>query len=159
MTGLAVVIARLCHLPPVPLLFGLNTLLTLIGFHLLGARLITRTLVGFLSFGLTLYLVGPLPRLFPQLLSAVIGGLGVGLGTALVLRCGGALDGCEVIGQVLRATRNIPVVWSLLCINGLLFTMVVILYGLGAAFHSVLAQGIVQAILFLLLPRTRSSSA
>lgn len=157
-TGLAVVAARLCNLPPVSLLFALNAFFALMGFHVLGRRFVTRAMVGFLSFGLTLYLVGPLPRLLPHLASALLGGLGTGLGTAVVLRCGGALDGCEVIGQVLRATLHIPLAWSLLGMNALLFTAVIALYGLEPALSSVVAQGVAQATLFLLLPRKRASA-
>lgn len=155
-TGMVVVAARLTHMPPVYLLLGLNLLMILIAQRALGTAFVSRTAVGFLTLGLTLHLIKPVPPLMPSPLAAVLGGLGTGLGTALVLQCGGALDGSEVIGQLLWATREIPIVWSLLAINTLLFALVIGIYGLEPAFYSLLAQAVVQLTLFLLLPRRRT---
>lgn len=159
MTGMAVIAARLIHLSPVHLLFVLNALFMAIGFRLLGPRFVSRAMVGTLTFGLTLLLIQPLPRLLPGYLATLIGGIGIGVGTALVLRGGGALDGCEVIGQILRSRRQIPLAWSLLAINGIVFTLVVIIYGLEPAFYSVVAQAIAQVTLFLLLPGRHEAGA
>lgn len=155
MTGLAVVIGRVARIPPVQVLIAVNIGSLLVGIRKLGQEFIGRAAAGLLTSGVILSMVGPLPQRLSPLAAAVFGGAGMGLGLGLVLRAGGALDGSEILGMVCRERYGVSLIWFLFWSNVLVFTLVAIRFGLAPSFHSMLAQGVVQAVLVLLLDERR----
>lgn len=149
MTGLAVVLARITEQNPVWVLILLNLIALCLGAVRLGLIFVEITCTALLVFGLTLSLVGPLPTLLSLPAAVFMGGLGVGIGLFLVLRGGGALDGCETLGLLLHRRLGLPLVAFLFLFNLVVFSAASSLYGIEAMLPSVLAQGVGQLFLAL----------
>ena len=151
MTGMAVVLGRLSGVKPVYLFLLLNLICLYAGERKLGARFTIRAAVALLTQGALLFLIDPLPRVFPPVVAAVLGGAGLGLGITWVLKAGGAIDGAEVLGLICQSTFGLSLLTFLFLANAVLFTFVAALYGLEPALHSILAQVVFQGVLALLL--------
>lgn len=149
MTGLAVVLARITGQNPVWVLILLNLTALGLGAVQLGLVFVQSTCTALLIFGLTLSMVGPLPVLLPLPAAVVVGGLGVGVGLFLVLRGGGALDGCETLGLLAHRRLGLPLVPFVVLFNVIVFTAAGSLYGLRVLLPSILAQGVGQLFLAL----------
>jgi uncharacterized membrane-anchored protein YitT (DUF2179 family) len=153
MTGAAVLFARSVHLSPVHVLFVLNALAVLYGSFYLGRSFLEKTAVGFMTLGICLAVIGPLPPLLPALPSAIAGGIGIGLGVGLVLRAGGVLDGSEMMALVLHRSAQLSIVRFLTLFNLVVFIAAVAMMGLSNTLLSILAQGTALTVLSLLVPR------
>lgn len=154
MTGLAAVVGRTAGIPPVLVLLLTNIACLAVGVHHLGPEFMRKAAAGLLSVVAILWLIDPVPALLEPGASAVVGGTGLGIGLGLVLRSGGALDGCEILGLVCRHKFRLPILRWLFGFNLGVFALVLALFGLSESFHSILAQAQVQVVLLLLLRRT-----
>ena len=151
MTGAAVLLGRTAGIRPVYILMVLNAICLLVGSQRLGRPFVEATAVGLVTLGLIIRLVGPLPPMLPLPAAIVIGGLGVGLGTSLILRAGGALDGCEILGVLIQERLGISVVWVLAVANAGIFGTAFGMYGPRASLPSMVAQATGQLVICLLL--------
>lgn len=151
MTGMAVVLGRILLLQPVYLLVVFNALCLLLAVRWLSSAFFQVTAVALLCMDVVLIAVGPLPKMLSLGAAVVLGGCGVGLGLTLVLAAGGALDGCDVLGQIVQARGRISIVWFLFCCNVIVFMLAVWHHGLWATFPSLVAQVITQLVLAGLL--------
>jgi uncharacterized membrane-anchored protein YitT (DUF2179 family) len=149
MTGLAVVLARVTGQNPVWVLILLNLTALCLGAVELGLVFVQTTCAALLVFGLTLWMVGPLPMFLTLPAAVLVGGLGVGMGLFLVLRGGGALDGCETLGILAHRRLGLPLVAFIVLFNLVVFTAASSLYSLSALLPSILAQGVGQLFLAL----------
>jgi len=100
LTGLAIVIHYLSHLPVGPLFAVLNLPLLLWAWGTQGHRFLWRTVVGVALVSLWTTMLAPysLPVHDP-LLAALYGGLAVGLGIGLILRAGGSSGGTDILAR------------------------------------------------------------
>ncbi|MFZ5825724.1 MAG: YitT family protein [Bacillota bacterium] len=140
MAGAAVILGRTAGLPPVYLLVPLNAACLFAGIGRLGRAYVTTTAAGLFAYGLVLRLVGPLSPLLSLPAAIVLGGAGVGLGVGLLLRAGGAVDGCETLGLLIQAYYGISAVAVLLLANVVVFGLAIWLWGLGLILPSLAAQ-------------------
>lgn len=147
MTGAAVLLGRTLHLPPVYLLIPMNAVCLFAGIRRLGQTFLATTAVGLLVYGLVLRMVGPLPPLLSLPAAIVLGGAGVGLGIGLLLRAGGALDGCETLGLLLQARFGISVALVLLVSNLMVFGLAIWLWGVVPTLPSLAAQAVGQVVI------------
>ncbi|MFZ5814677.1 MAG: YitT family protein [Bacillota bacterium] len=154
MAGAAVLLGRALHLPPVYLLVPMNAACLIPGLRRLGNPFLATTATGLLVYGLILRLVGPLPPLLPVPAAILLGGAGVGLGIGLLLRAGGALDGCETLGLVVQQRFGISVVTVLVVANLAVFGLAIWQRGWAAMLPSLVAQAIGQGVIALVVRRS-----
>jgi len=82
-----------------------------------------------------------------MLLATVFGGVFLGLGVGLVLRCGGCLDGTEIVGIVLNRKTSISVGQIVLTINIAIYTVAGIRFGISKAMYSLLTYFIASKVI------------
>ena len=159
MAGVAVLLGRHLHLPPVYLLIPLNAACLVAGLRRLGRPFLATTPIALLVYGLILRLVGPLPRLLPATAAVLLGGAGVGLGVGLLLLAGGSLDGAETLGLVLQDRFGISVDTVLAVFNLAVFLLALWRWGWTITLPSLAAQAIGQAIITGLVRRPTANGA
>ena len=102
-------------------------------------RVSSKDLIMFVIYSIFLSLFSSLPPLTNQiLLATVYGGLMLGLGTGLVIRFGGCLDGTESVAIVISKKHTISVGQIILIFNLLIFTIAGLIFGIDRALYSLL---------------------
>ncbi len=122
---------------------GLLAMLLNIPFIYLGYRRIGKTFaiqtiiaVSLLALGLNLVHIEPITT--DKLLIAIFGGVTIGSGIGLVLRCGGVIDGAEVIAVFTRRKTGFSNSEIILLMNAILFTIAGTQFGLETAMYSLI---------------------
>ena len=99
-------------------------------------------------FSIFLAVFAPLSNATDEYLLAVsFGGVILGCGVGLVIKCGGCLDGTEAIAILLNKKYKIPVGNTVLVINILIFIAAGFLFGFDRAMYSLLTYFITSKVL------------
>ena len=81
------------------------------------------------------------------LLAVCFGGVLLGLGVGLVIRCGGCLDGTETVAIMLNKRFKLPVGRVVLAFNVVIFVVAGFLFGFDRAMYSLLTYFITSKVL------------
>lgn len=108
------------------LYFALNIPIIIWGYYRLGKKYILLSLINIVATTLFLQLVPLINLTEDRLLSAVFGGVAVGIGTALALRFGGSTGGFDIIASIIARTRDVPIGLVIISMN----TLVAVALGL-----------------------------
>ena len=102
-SGISILLQRTFQIPPAITQWALNIPLFILGLWLLGKKFAAKTLLGSVVFPLFVYLTDSIaiPTTNP-LLAAIYGGIGVGVGLAVVFRGGGSTGGLDLAAQMLH---------------------------------------------------------
>jgi uncharacterized membrane-anchored protein YitT (DUF2179 family) len=100
MTGLALVIAHLTSLPLHSVVLAVNVAFFLIGRIVLGRSFAMHTLLSVICFTPFLTLFSCLPIVLPDWMSALYGGILLGIGSAMILSAGASSGGFDVLGTI-----------------------------------------------------------
>ena len=73
-----------------------------------------------------------------MLLATVYGGLLLGIGVGLVIRCGGCVDGTESVAIVISKKTNFSVGQIVMCFNLIIYTVAGFIFGFDRALYSLL---------------------
>lgn len=73
-----------------------------------------------------------------KLLIAIFGGLTMGAGVGLVLRCGGVIDGAEVIAVFTKRKTGFSSNEIIMLFNAIIFTIAATQFGLETAMYSLI---------------------
>ncbi|PLX05936.1 MAG: YitT family protein [Marinilabiliales bacterium] len=111
--GIAIVLHHLFHLPTGMTALAMDIPLTLIGIKILGPRFGWKTVLGFVSMAifvdLLTYIQGDVPLVEGDaLLSAVFGGVLIGLGLGLVFKSKATSGGSDIIAMTINKYTKIP---------------------------------------------------
>lgn len=155
MAGAAVILGRTMGFQPVYLLVPLNAACLFLGIGRLGRAYVATTATGLFAYGLVLRLVEPLPPLLSLPVAIVLGGAGVGLGVGLLLRAGGAVDGCETLALLAQASCGMSAVTVLSLANVVVFALATWLWGLGVTLPSLAAQAVALVVMVWVVQRRR----
>lgn len=105
--GVSIIVSHLVKMPLGIFLFLLNLPFFLFGYKQIGKTFALSTLLGVSIFSLGTVFFHSFPVVTDDLLlSAVFGGILLGIGVGLVLRYGGSLDGTEIIAIIF--SKNLP---------------------------------------------------
>ena len=106
-SGLSIAINHLTNVPIGMLIFVLNIPIFLWGFKYFGHKFILSSLLGMLFFSVFTDVFAFLPKLTTNpLLSAIYGGIFLGLGIGLVFSAGFNTGGTEIVVQILKDKRK-----------------------------------------------------
>lgn len=108
LTGLAMVINYLFHWPVGTVTLILNVPLFLIGWKFMGKRFVLRTLIATVLFSLLIDLLPLKPLTDDSLLSAIFGGVLLGIGLGLILRGEATTGGTDMLARMIH--RSIPAI-------------------------------------------------
>ena len=117
-TGISIIISKITPLAISNLIFVLNIPFIIIGYKNMGKNFLIKAIYSMVIYSIFLSLFSSLPPLTNQiLLATVYGGLMLGLGTGLVIRFGGCLDGTESVAIVISKKHTISVGQIILIFN------------------------------------------
>lgn len=120
----------------------------ILGSKRLGKMFILKSGFAMVIFSIFLAVFAPLSNATDEYLLAVsFGGVILGCGVGLVIKCGGCLDGTEAIAILLNKKYKIPVGNTVLVINILIFIAAGFLFGFDRAMYSLLTYFITSKVL------------
>ena len=137
--GISIIINKLTNFPLGVIVFLLNIPFIYIGFKNLGKTFLVRALYCIILFSVSLELVkGWHTFTEDMLLATVYGGLLLGIGVGLVIRCGGCVDGTESVAIVISKKTNFSVGQIVMCFNLIIYTVAGFIFGFDRALYSLL---------------------
>jgi uncharacterized membrane-anchored protein YitT (DUF2179 family) len=143
LTGVAITLHYLTGLGVGPLYFALNLPLLAWAWRDQGPRFVWRTLLGVaLTSAATAAFAGLRLPVQDRLLSALYGGLAVGLGIGLILRAGGSTGGADVVARHLYLRYGVSYTQTYLAIDFAVLAAVALWLGLPAAMYAWVATAV-----------------
>lgn len=139
LTGLAVVLHYLAHLPIGPLVFVLNVPLIAAVSYLIGMPFVVRTLLGVTLLSVWLAVLPQHAVTKDLLLAALYGGVLSGTGLGVVFRVGGSTGGTDLVARVLRHFTNTSMGAGLLGTDTVVIAATALLFGLRLGMYSAVA--------------------
>ena len=138
-TGISIIINKLSGFPLGLLVFLLNVPFIYVGFKNLGKKFLIRALYSMILFSISLELFRDWnPFTADMLLATVYGGLLLGIGVGIVIRCGGCVDGTESVAIVISKRTNFSVGQIVMCFNLIIYSVAGFIFGFDRALYSLL---------------------
>ncbi len=146
--GIGIMVSSLTIIPLGLLTVVLNVPFLLIGSRKMGKLFIAKSAFGMAVFSAFLQIFGPMKDVTDEYLLAVcFGGVLLGAGVGLVIRCGGCLDGTETVAIMLNKRFKLPVGRIVLAFNIVIFVVAGFLFGFDRAMYSLLTYFITSKVL------------
>lgn len=108
-SGISMIIGYASGLNIAWVYFVLNAPILYWGLRVLGKRFVMLSIVNVLSTTLFLQLIPVHPWADERVLSAVFGGVIVGIGSAACLRYGGSTGGIDIVASIISSSRELPI--------------------------------------------------
>lgn len=124
-TGVGIILQEISEKIPISLtVFALNVLLLLIGWAVLGKKLLIRSVYGSLAFPVILFLfeqfVPVLDLKGDYFIAVIFGGSLLGLGFGYVLKYGGTSGGTDIPVKIFNKIFKLPINFSVYLIDGVI---------------------------------------
>ena len=108
------------------LYFILNLPVLIWGWVVLGKRFVIWSIYSVISTTLVMQMIPEMPLANDMLLAAVFGGILVGAGSGLALRCGGSTGGFDIIATIVTLKRDLPIGTILSVLNCVVIGLLII---------------------------------
>ncbi|WP_123043825.1 YitT family protein [Cohnella candidum] len=139
-TGISIMSSYLSHVPVGIFLFVLNLPFLLVGYKTIGKTFALSTLLGVATLSVTTSLLHSWkPFTEDTFLAAVFGGILLGVGTGIVIRAGGSLDGTEIVAILVNKKTPFSVGETVMFINFFILGSAGFVYSLDRALFSLIA--------------------
>jgi len=149
-TGISIMLSHLTGLRLGLFLFLLNLPFLIVGYKQIGKTFALSTLFGVAVMSVGTSLLLPVPSLTHDLLlSAVFGGIVVGIGVGLVIRAGGSLDGTEIVAILLTKKSPFSVGEVVMLFNIFILASAGFIFGWDRAMYSLIAYYIAYKMIDL----------
>ena len=137
--GISIIINKLSNFPLGLLVVILNIPFIYVGFKNLGKMFLIRALYSMILFSISLEVFKDLHSFTEDmLLATVYGGLLLGIGVGIIIRCGGCVDGTESVAIVISKKTNFSVGQIVMCFNIIIYSVAGFLFGFDRALYSLL---------------------
>ncbi len=147
-TGISIIMSFLTGWKLGIFLFLINIPFLIIGYKQIGKTFALSTLLGISVMSLGTILLHPVAAFVNEtVLAVVFGGMFLGLGTGLVLRSGGSLDGTEIIAILLSRRTVFSVGEIVMIINVFILTGAGFVFGWDRAMYSIIAYYIATKVI------------
>ena len=136
-TGISILIHEFYHIEvSIPLVL-LNLPFIYIGYKKIGKSFAVNSLLAVILLGIVMHFM-PVPIVTKDhFLTAVFGGVFVGLGIGFVIRGGGVIDGLEVIAEYSNKQFGLTTSEIIMAINTTIFLIIAFYLGLEKAMYSI----------------------
>lgn len=139
-SGISMIIGYASGLNIAWIYFVLNAPILYWGFRVLGKRFVMLSIVNVLSTTLFLQLIPVHPWADERVLSAVFGGVIVGIGSAACLRYGGSTGGIDIVASIISSSREVPIGLLVILFNtAIVAGLGILLQDWNAAMYSMLS--------------------
>ncbi|HZY35080.1 MAG TPA: YitT family protein, partial [Mucilaginibacter sp.] len=138
-TGISMLLAKITGVPISILIFTINIPFIIIGFRQLGIGFATRSALAIGGLAVCLAFVNFPDVTHDKLLSAVFGGIFLGIGVGLAIRGSAVLDGTEIAALLLSKKLELLKVNDIILVfNVLIFSTALFFLGVESALYSIL---------------------
>ncbi|MNK76568.1 hypothetical protein D3C87_961420 [compost metagenome] len=139
-TGISVIASHFTSLPLGMFLFLLNLPFLIVGYKQIGKTFAFSTLLGIIVMSVTTLLLHSVQAFSQETtLAFVFGGILLGLGTGIVIRAGGSLDGTEIIAILISRKTPFSVGEIIMILNVFILGGAGFVFGWDSALFSILA--------------------
>ena len=148
--GISMIISKLTGISLSIFTIILNIPFLLIGYKNLGKNFLIKALYAMLLFSAFLTMFQNVHELTDDILLATIyGGIILGIGVGLVIRCGGCLDGTESVAIIINKKTSLSTGQIIMIFNIFIYLTAGILFGLDKVLYSLLMYFITFKIIDL----------
>ncbi|WP_245339465.1 YitT family protein [Paenibacillus shirakamiensis] len=159
-TGISVIVSHYTGLPLGIFLFLLNLPFLVVGYKQIGKTFAFSTLLGISVMSTTTALLHHVQAFSQEtLLAFVFGGILLGLGTGIVIRFGGSLDGTEIIAILISRKTPFSVGEIIMILNIFILGGAGFVFGWDAALFSILAYYIAFKVIDIVIDGLNESKS
>jgi uncharacterized membrane-anchored protein YitT (DUF2179 family) len=138
-TGISMLTAKITGVPISILIFVINVPFLILGYRQLGISFAVKSLLAIAGLSLCLAFINYPEVTHDKLLTAVFGGIFLGLGVGLAIRGGAVLDGAEIAALLLSKKMELLKVSDvILLLNIIIFSAALFFLGVEPALYSIL---------------------
>ncbi|HWO96630.1 MAG TPA: YitT family protein [Bacillus sp. (in: firmicutes)] len=135
--GISIVISHITTLEVGYVLLILNTPFLLIGYRYLGKNFVLLSLFAIFALAIGTFILEPIPALTKNpFVVVVLGGVILGLGVGIIIRCGGSLDGTEVMAILLNKRTRFSIGQYVMFFNFFILGSAFFVFGLYETIYS-----------------------
>jgi uncharacterized membrane-anchored protein YitT (DUF2179 family) len=138
-TGIAIISAYLSGLPFGAFLLLFNIPFVIVGFRKFGKDFALYSILGIVVLAALTFVHVPHGFTDQPILAAIFGGIFVGIGSGLVIRYGGIIDGADTIAILIDKVTVFTVGEAIMVINGLIIAVAGFVFGWENALYSSIA--------------------
>lgn len=147
-TGISIILSYITKWQLGLFLFVINIPFLIIGYKQIGKTFALSTLLGITVMSIGTFLLHPVEAFVKEtVLAFVFGGMFLGLGTGLVLRSGGSLDGTEIVAILLSRRSIFSVGEIVMIINVFILCGAGFVFGWDRAMYSIIAYYIATKVI------------
>ncbi len=148
LNGIGMIINFLTDIPLSVLIVILNIPFFIIGFIQLGRDFIIKYAYAIVVFSLLLEQFKEMTNATQDsILATVFGGVILGIGVGLVIRCGGCIDGTEMVAILINKKMSFSVGQTIFCFNIIIYSAAGFLFGWDRAMYSLIAYFITSKLI------------
>ena len=138
-TGIAIISAYLSGIPFGALLLLLNIPFVIVGYRKFGKDFAVYSTIGIVALAALTFFHIPHGFTDQPILAAIFGGIFVGVGSGLVIRYGGIIDGSDTIAILIDRVTVFSIGESIMVINGAIIALAGFVFGWENALYSLIA--------------------
>lgn len=138
--GISIIASYLTKVPLSIFLIVLNLPFLILGYKQIGKTFVFSSLFAIISLSFWVFVFHPIPGITNDiLLSAVFGGILMGIGVGLIIRYGGSLDGTEMVAIILNERSAFSVGEIVMFFNIFILSSAGLVFGWDMAMYSLIA--------------------
>ncbi len=137
-TGISILLHEISHLNISIFIIVFNLPFVYLGYKKIGKTFAIQTIISVILLAIGLLLIDIQPVTTDRLLIAIFGGVLIGIGVGLVIRCGGVLDGAEVIAVFTKRRTGFSNSEIIMLFNTCIFAGAAFHFGLETAMYSLI---------------------
>jgi len=138
-TGIAIISAYLSGIPFGALLLLLNIPFVIVGYRKFGKDFAFYSTIGIVALAALTFFHIPHGFTDQPILAAIFGGIFVGVGSGLVIRYGGIIDGSDTIAILIDRVTVFSIGEAIMVINGAIIALAGFVFGWENALYSLIA--------------------
>ncbi|CAM5208368.1 putative membrane-anchored protein YitT OS=Ureibacillus acetophenoni OX=614649 GN=SAMN05877842_102403 PE=4 SV=1 [Ureibacillus acetophenoni] len=157
-SGISTLLYELYQFNPAYVQWLINIPLFFIGLILLGKDFSLKTLVGTFFVPFTIWLSADIPfKIDNPMLSAIYGGILLGVGLGIVYRGNGSTGGLATVAQILKKYTGLSSGYSQLVVDGLVVIASALVFNLELALYAMIAIYVTSKVIDFVQLQTSSS--
>ncbi|MDQ0245558.1 uncharacterized membrane-anchored protein YitT (DUF2179 family) [Bacillus fengqiuensis] len=135
--GMSIVISHITRLEVGYVLLILNTPFLLIGYRYLGRNFVFLSLFAIFTLAMGTFILEPIPALTKNpFVVVVLGGIILGMGVGIIIRCGGSLDGTEIVAILLNKRSRFSIGQYVMFFNVFILGSAFFVFGIYETIYS-----------------------
>ena len=148
--GISIIINKLTGIRLGILIFCLNIPFLYVGYKSLGKRFLVKSLYVMSLFSILIEVFEEAPMVTDDIILALVyGGVILGFGVGLIIKCGGCVDGTESVAIVISRKTSFSVGQIVLFCNLIIFGAAGFIFGIDRALYSLLTYFVTYKIIDL----------